>query len=132
MSRNKFLITFAERVVSFMELVAVSFTLKNQSLEDIRTALEGISLELGEDVTLVHGFLTREEVVEKGFGTEVVDLLDKLFPNQINFSGKRQDMVDYVTAMGAEVYVIGSIIDGVKEEYELYQDAGVTVNLVEL
>lgn len=104
-----------------MKTVAISFTLKNQSFDKIKEEVKSIIGSQGEQrVEYVHGFLTRQEVIEKGFSTEVVDFLDKVLPIQSKFSGNREEMVKYVGLVHGEVYIIGDVVDGVKEEFDLY------------
>lgn len=119
--------------------IAISFTLKNQSFDKIIPSLESISDSFpgGKDGTpvLVHGFMPRSVVIEKGFGTEVVDALDRLFPNQMNCytnQPDRQRMVDVIQATAGRVFVIGACVDGVQEEVEMYTAAGVPVFFLDL
>lgn len=125
--------------------VFVSFTLKplhgNRNFSNsILPVLERVASE-NPGSCLNHGFLPREVVVEKGFGTEVVDALDRLWPDQRNWfdpeSGKprREDMAqaakDFKEAgNGVEVIIIGPPIEGVLDEFKLYDAQGFTVNIL--
>ena len=120
-----------------MKFIAVSFTIKGQKMSDIKPVLEQLSERYAAKsgkTALIHGFMPRHVVVEKGFSTELVDTLDELFPEQVSCyqisTGKpnREAMVAIVADSGAEVYAIGSIIEGVEEEVKLYREEGVHVS----
>lgn len=120
-----------------MKFIAISFTIKGQKMSDIKPVLEQLSERYAAKsgkTALIHGFMPRHAVVEKGFSTELVDTLDELFPEQVScyqFStGKpnREAMMAIVADSGAEVYAIGDIIEGVAEEVKLYREAGVHVS----
>lgn len=120
-----------------MKFIAVSFTIKGQKMSDIKPVLEQLSERHGGKsghTVLIHGFMPRHAVVEKGFSTELVDTLDELFPEQVGCyqisTGKpnRDAMVAIVADSGAEVYAIGEIIEGVAEEVKLYREAGIHVS----
>jgi hypothetical protein len=105
------------------ETVAVSFTLKGQDFSKIKDKLKEIAEKHKDSkVELVHGHMPRHKVLEAGFGTELVDALDELFHMQAVFFGYREDMVNYVSRANGTVYFIGEIVDGVKEEYDLYSE----------
>lgn len=116
-----------------MNFIAISFTLKNQPFADIQKVLQMISSQFGGasgNTVLVHGFMPRDVVVAKGFDTEVVDGLKKLFPLQINCYDTapiRSQMVDIIKRNKGRVFVVGTVIDGVAEEVALYEAAGVKV-----
>lgn len=118
-----------------MKFIAISFTIKGQKMSDIKPVLEQLSeryaAKSGKTV-LIHGFMPRHVVVEKGFPTELVDTLDELFPVQVgcyhNGKPNRDAMVAIVNDSEAEVYAIGSIIEGVEEEVKLYSAAGIHVS----
>jgi len=118
-----------------MKFIAVSFTIKGQKMSDIKPVLEQLSERYGGKsghTVLIHGFMPRHAVVEKGFSTELVDTLDELFPEQVgcyhNGKPNRDAMVAIVADSGAEVYAIGEIIEGVAEEVKLYREAGIHVS----
>lgn len=112
-----------------MKFIAISFTLKDQPFDSIRETLERISLNHGAisgNCCLVHGFMPRSVVIEKGFGTEVVDALDALFPFQLNCyvgAPKRITMAQIIKEQKGTVYLVGDIKDGVAEEAALYREA---------
>lgn len=110
-----------------MYAIAISLTLKEQDKNEILSLLEYLAYHLkGADkpVVLVHGFLPRRVVLEKGFSTSVVDALDKLFPIQLNlWDGVplRQEMADVLERLNGDAYVIGDVKEGVAEEVNLYE-----------
>ena len=112
-----------------MRFIAIAFTLKGQSFEEIQLVLEKLSImhnATNGNVCLVHGFMPRAVVLEKGFGTEVVDTLDKLFPYQLNcYVGgpQRQIMSDIIKQQKGLVYSIGEVKEGVAEEMAEYEKA---------
>jgi len=118
-----------------MKFIAVSFTIKGQKISDIKPVLEQLSERHGGKsghTALIHGHMPRHVVVEKGFFTELVDILDELFPVQIgcyhNGKTNRELMLAIIADSGAEVYAIGEIIEGVAEEVKLYREAGIHVS----
>lgn len=110
--------------------IAISFTLKGQELSSIRNVLEGIAAR-HEGEELIHGFMPRELVIEKGFSTELVDMLDELFPVQHIFFGRREEMVKYANSVKAFAIFVGEIKEGVAEEYDLYLNKAPKCNILE-
>ena len=121
-----------------MRYIGISFSLKGQDIADIRVSLEKISQQLGGttgDTILVHGFMPRHVVVEKGFSTDLVDALSELFPYQINCyaDGKpnRELMAKILKEQGGEAWIVGDVIDGVKEEEAIYMENLLNINYVD-
>ena len=117
-----------------MNYIAISFTLKGQSFDSIKSTLEALSLQThgtSGNTVLVHGFMPRQAVLEKGFSTEVVDTLSTLFPYQLNcFAGgvpDRKTMAVIIKESHGTVYTIGEVKEGVKEEVDLYEANGISV-----
>ena len=111
-----------------MKLIAIAFTLKGQSFDDIKSSLTELSGQLGSksgNVVLVHGFMPRQAVIDKGFGTEVVDTLAELFPLQLNCysdgAPQRKQMADVLKSFKGDIYTIGEVKEGVAEEVDLYK-----------
>lgn len=75
---------------------------------------------------LLHAFLPREHVVKNGFSTKVVDMLDELFPYQINFcpDGKpdREALMQAIVEKCATAYFVGEIKNGVFQEFTMLKD----------
>lgn len=118
-----------------MKIIAVAFTLKGQTFNQILpvlTELAGLVGGKSGNTILAHGFMSRGAVIEKGFGTEVVDALAELFPYQMNFWANdvvnRKAMAQALKDADAEVYTIGEIKEGVKEEVDLYREKGIFVS----
>lgn len=112
-----------------MKFIAISFTLKDQPFDQIKKVLEILSKQIGT-ACLVHGFMPREAVIEKGFSTEVVDTLKELFPIQMNCydGGPQRDlMASVIKQTYGEVYAIGEIKEGVAEEVELYKKQKISI-----
>ena len=103
-----------------MQVIAISFTLKGQDFKSIKERLDLVKKSYPE-VELVHGFMPKQVVKEKGFSTEVVDTLDEYFPNQKNFFGDREGMAQYVAEKNGLVLILGDVVEGVLEEYNLYK-----------
>lgn len=118
-----------------MKYIAISFTLKDQPFDSIKFVLEELSRQTGGKsghTVLVHGFMTRQAVIEKGFSTEVVDALSELFPYQLNcfVNGvpDRKRMAVIIKESRGTVYTIGEVKEGVKEEVDLYEANGINVS----
>lgn len=107
--------------------IVIAFTLKGQDFAKIKQKLIEIhNWHDVDDVVLLHGFMPREVIIEKGFSTEVVDALDQLFPTQINFykdGPLRELMAKAAIALNANLYFVGQIKEGVAEEAKMYEDA---------
>ncbi len=114
--------------------IGVSFTLKGQELFGILPALKAIAAK-NPDAILVHAFMPRELVIEKGLSTNLVDTLDNLFPNQLSFfkdgEPDREGMKNLLYDKQGTAYIIGRVKDGVREEFLLYAKAGVKVVTIE-
>jgi glutaredoxin-related protein len=121
-----------------MKSIVIAFTLKGQNFEKIEAELKQLSDRLnttsGEDpVLVIHGFMPRSKVMEKGFSTSVVDALDKLFPHQLNMYScvtnmpLRKQMAHVALMLNATIYVIGDIAEGVAEEVQIYQSAEMNI-----
>jgi hypothetical protein len=112
-----------------LKFIVIAFTLKGQDQQEIFRMLDQVK-ELEPDAVLIHGFLPRSIVTERGFPTDVVDKLESLYPNQINlFNGQplRHCMAEVAYATKATVYVIGEIKEGVAEEIDLYRSRSLNV-----
>jgi hypothetical protein len=116
-----------------MKFIAIAFTMKDQPFEQIAPVLEYLSKATGAQVgmvCLVHGFMPRETVLEKGFSTDVVDKLKELFPLQMNCynDGPQRDlMASIIKQTKGDVYTIGEVKEGVLEELKLYEQEGLFV-----
>lgn len=110
------------------KFISISFTLKGQDLLQIKAILASLSDQFGAKegkVILVHGFMPKEIVLAKGFSTELTDTLKELFPFQLGFykndlTEMRKDMTHFIKSNFGNALFIGNIIDGVKEEYDMY------------
>jgi len=114
-----------------MKAVILAFTLKDQDFDKIAEAVKSVKNFVGEDYIVIHGFMPRAEVIEKGFDTKVVDLLESTFDIRLNMykDGKplRKEMVEVGVKLNARVVVVGEIRDGVKEEVDMYVENGLTI-----
>lgn len=109
-------------------LISLSFTLKGQDLSKIEQALLKVKEDFDDgDLTIVHGFLPREVVIQKNFDTGLVDMLDKHFPKQYNlFDVKenkplREQIAHFINSNNGKAIFVGEIKDGVEEEFHIYQ-----------
>ena len=118
-----------------MRHILLSFTLKNQKQEEILDALAKVYTK-HRGAILLHGFMPKKELMAKGIDTTIVDALHTYFPKQINFycDGKplRYLMAEAAMQLGATIIVIGNIVDGVKEEFDLYQSNEMIVTQLSL
>lgn len=121
-----------------MKYIAVSFTLKDQDFKKIAKSLEELVSTFDQTPLLIHGFMPREIVEEKGYSTDVVDLLDRLFPNkQLNVYDSdlvkmRLDLAQFVRYFKADVYIIGDVYAGVSDEVALYEGISAKLNYISL
>jgi len=116
----------------------ISFSLKplkeaGRTFEDaILPELEKIAAAAPEN-TLHHGFLSREVLEEKGWPTNVVDALDRLWPKQVRYSDAyghvdRKFMSEEAKRLGVlKVFAIGPLVEGVADEVAAYESQGITV-----
>lgn len=113
-----------------MKAIVLAFTLKGQPFEKISEGLKQVKNIINDNTVVIHGFMPLQEVKQRGFGTEVVDELEKLFPvrlNMYNTKPLREEMADIASSLEAQVFVVGEIKEGVAEEVELYKKAGLTI-----
>lgn len=105
-----------------MQAVVLAFTLKGQDEEKIVLRIREIR-QLYPKVILIHGFMPRKLVEEKGWSTKIIDELEQ-FPVRLNmYDGKplREEMATVASKLKANVIVIGEIKEGVLEEVNLYK-----------
>lgn len=110
--------------------ISIHFTLKNQSIEKLKKAIqevvESYVRDNKSDITF-HCFLPKEDVIKKGWSTEVYDeLLEPYFGNLVcmNYVNKpinvnREDLFKTLKAMNGVAFFIGAIVDGVQDEFEM-------------
>lgn len=126
--------------------VSIHFTLKGQSLDDVKTKLtEWFKSESGKkrvdlsdkDTVLHHCFLSRKEVLELGFSTDVVDYLESLCGNMVNWKyvsdslhKSRELMLENLKRLDGLAIFVGDIVDGVFEEYDIVFSKGVNVMIL--
>lgn len=114
-----------------MNTAVIAFTLKGQDFYLIEKHIKRLSNDLSQRTILIHGFMPRKAVVERGWSVEVVDALQHYFPIQLCMhDGEkvlRDEMAEIAEKLGAAVYVIGDIKEGVKEEVLLYEQKGLEI-----
>lgn len=88
-------------------------------------------------ITLIHGFLPHEEVKKRGVDTSWIDYIDDNF-DQVTFYDvknqkvRREEMIDFAKTSKALIFTLGTVEDGVKEEFELMQKAGLSISNLSL
>jgi len=113
------------------------FTVKGQNISDIERVFENADLPFHNDLTSIqlhHCFLTKEEVIQKGFSTSVVDMLERCSDNIICWNkssetlfNARANMITTVNRAHGTAIFIGDIIEGVLEEYNLAEQSGINI-----
>lgn len=113
-----------------MKAIVIAFTLKEQELQAIFSKLQLIK-GIEPEAILIHGFMPRREVLERGYSTELLDRLDELYPIQLNMwkggMPLRPAMAGVAADLEADVYVIGDMKYGVAEEVDLYRNYGLNI-----
>jgi hypothetical protein len=122
-----------------MSHVFVSFSLKplkeaGRTFEDaILPRLEELAQESGNS-TVHHGGPNRAQIEARGWPTNIVDSLERLWPHVVNNyfneeTGKpnREVMERAAIELNADAFVIGPEVEGVKEEADAYRASGVRV-----
>ena len=107
-----------------MKSIILSFTLKGQDLSEIKERILTIKHYIGNNVILIHGFMSRKELEKRGYSIELNDFFNEHFPVQLNmYNGGvlRKEMAEIADKLNAEIFVIGEIKGGVAEEVELYR-----------
>lgn len=123
--------------MSNAKYIVIAFTLKGQEFEHIAPVIEMIA-RINPAATLIHGFMSRADVEKKGFKDDINDKFEELFGNrQISFyednaGVNREAMKNFAYENKAEVYVIGNVKDGVKEELIAYIKANLSVNTIKI
>ena len=123
------------------EHIFLSFSLKplkekGRTFENaILPAMEKLAERHGK-ATLHHGFLSREEVLARNLPTNVIDAIERLFPNTVQYSPIDGDYEKMRSTMASEakdldnalVIVIGPVVEGVEEEVTAYAKAGMGIH----
>jgi len=110
--------------------LVIAFTLKGQDFNvQIRPVVQAIKAKHPNADVLVNGFMPRAVVEQKGYDTSVCDCFDSLFPHQLSIydvktGPQRHFMARLARELRAKVYIIGDVVDGVKEEAEYYSAYG--------
>lgn len=116
-----------------MKSIVLAFTLKDQPVDRIIKKIQDIALAESSNgaVILIHGFLPRKIILEKGIKTDVIDTLDIYFPIQLNMNINglplREKMAEVAYKLEAIVHVIGEVKEGVADEVHIYKSIGVPV-----
>lgn len=124
--------------------LSIHFTLKDQSIIDIeektdkwlegQTFIDFSEQEIPQPLPILHHcFLPREVVVQKGFATDVVDMLDQIAgENQVRWFGVSENlpmsrllMLTNLKRVNGMALFVGEIKEGVKEEWDLAQSMGI-------
>lgn len=111
-----------------MQAVVLAFTLKGQDEAKIIKRIQEVR-KTHPNVILIHGFMPRKLVEEKGWSTNILDELEK-FPVRLNMYDEkplREQMAVTASKLGANVIVIGEVKEGVEEEIKLYKQLNLTV-----
>lgn len=123
--------------------VSVHFSTKPDGFSDkLKAALINLAYTSEKGMVLVHAFASREFLESKNISTEVIDFLDRFFPNQVSFFNTqtsqpmRQMMFDYLKAKNGEPFFYGDFVGelskdypaGVKEEHELVEKMDMSIN----
>jgi len=117
---------------------SLHFTLKGQTLREIFDKMfSGTELDIineSDTTVLHHCFLPRNEVIEKGFTTDVVDFLDGQADQIVNWKNANESldlsrllMLQNLKRLNGIAFFIGVIKDGVLEEYNLAKSIGVRI-----
>jgi len=128
--------------ISHYKNYTIHFTIKDQSLEKIKEKLKKYLDKLPfqeKALAFHHCFMPRTLVEEKGFSTDLVDVLDELcIPDQIRWynttdsiAESRRLMLNNIAQIPrAQALFIGEIKEGVKEEYDLAKQLGIDCVLI--
>lgn len=117
------------------QAIVIAFTLKGQNVVDILSKVSELAATLPDNTILIHGFMPRAVLNQKGFTTDIIDCFDDLFTLQLNMYNDgvlRDKMCDVAVSLNADVYVIGEETFGVSEEMSMYRAAGLTIKNIPL
>ena len=128
--------------------VSIHFTIKGQNVEDLNSKLDKWFTENQENLlfdfserteprsVLHHCFLPKKIVEEKGFSTEVYDvILDSLSEQKVCWFGTsdyglvwdRQLMLENIAKLDGVCVFLNEIKEGVKEEYDIAKELGIDI-----
>lgn len=118
-----------------MKAITLSFTLKNQDFNLIKSKILEIKSLNPEHNVLIHGFMARGELEEKGISTEVIDFLESEFSKIYNLRAEgvtlRKDIASLSRRLNSLIYVIGDkTASGVVEEIQEFESLGLTINYI--
>lgn len=134
--------------------LSIHFTLKGQNVEQVDKKLNDwlnsdkysgqFDFSENEETeprnVLHHCFLPKKVVEQKGFSTEVWDLLETISEDIVCWNGVWNDgdalcwdrklMLENIKKVNGISIFIGSLIEGVKEEYDIAQELGIECILI--
>lgn len=117
----------------------ISFSTKANNWAKLKKAIVDLAdaldrSKLNKKVILVHAFMPRALLADKGIDTNALDLLEDKFPLRINcYHGgapMREEMANLLKANNGEVYVIGAQIEGVATEVAEYRMQGIKITSI--
>ena len=118
-----------------MKTIALSFSLKGQSLEAIIEKLKEIRQKVGPAIA-IHGNLPTTELIKRNKSNELNVALTELFPIQLNlWDGRalRKEMAECAKKLDADIFIIGTIeTEGVAAEIKQYQKQRMLINYIPL
>jgi len=114
----------------------------NYNLSDVIWAVDKYILSNGysenSSLILIDGYLPKEQCIENTTSASWRNYLDRAFDDTVSFYDTvnqkvlRKEMVDFARSKNALVFVIGDIEGSVKEEFNLYQKAGLQIKVIPL
>jgi hypothetical protein len=118
---------------------SVHFTIKNQTIEDVKKAWE--KANVAQIKTVHHCFLSIEKLEEKNIPTDVTEWVESLgdtvdcwYDDSI-LSGDdkaRFAMLDNLKENDGIAIFVGAIVEGVKVEYDYAEKIGLNIRHIEL
>lgn len=110
------------------EVISIHWTPKGQDVDEFEKNVAFIAgVCSAQDVHLIHGFMTREMVEEKGFPQTINDALDRWFPGHESV-WKDGVLNRNLLSCGQDVaFVIGELKEGVLEEYKMLKQHQIQV-----
>ena len=109
-----------------MKIYTLHFSIKHVTPDQVRETVQKFIPNGIEN--LFHGFMSRKVVERKGFDAQWVDLFDEITANKFSFfcpnfgTTQRELMADACKAANATAGFIGPLVDGVKEEWNLWSE----------
>ena len=121
--------------------IVICGSVQNYDVNEFIAAAESITDKFETDkhigtLTIINGYLPLDVVQEKQLDPTWANYLNNYnqvsFYDSVNNKVRREEMAEFASKVKAQVFVLGEIKDGVKEEFDLLQNKGLMITCMPL